>query len=61
VWAVNAGFQNDQTEWAIRHNIEAGDIQKGATPTYEQMVDETIAADALKRLGGRAEIGQCRL
>ena len=61
VWAVNAGFARPRTEWTLRYNIENGDIQKERTPTYEQIVDEAIAAEAIAKAGGATEINGCKL
>ncbi len=61
IWAVNSGFAPERTEWTLAYNLENGDIQKDKAPTYAQIVDETIAAEAIAKIGGPVEIGGCRL
>jgi len=61
IWAVNSGFAPERTTWTLAYNLENGDIQKDKAPTYAQIVDETIAAEAIAKVGGAVEIGGCRL
>ena len=60
VWSVNTGFNRQRTEWSIRNSIENGDIDAGKKPTYEQIVDEKLGADALAAAGGPVTIGACK-
>ena len=51
----------ERTDWTLRYNLDNGDIQKDKAPTYAQIVDETIAAEAIAKVGGATEIGGCKL
>ena len=61
VWAVNAGFDRARAEWTIDNNVALGDIPPETKPSYEQLVDDSIANDAVKEAGGPAEINGCKL
>jgi NitT/TauT family transport system substrate-binding protein len=61
VWAVNTGFDPARAEWTIQNNVEIGDIPAETVPTYEQLVDESIAKEAVEKAGGPTEIGGCKL
>jgi NitT/TauT family transport system substrate-binding protein len=59
VWSVNTGFSRDRTEWSIQNGIENGDIQPDKKPTYDQVVDVKLGAEALKAAGGPTKIKGC--
>ena len=61
--AIQALYQAEMTGRLhhLAYNLENGDIQKDKAPTYAQIVDETIAAEAIAKIGGPVEIGGCRL
>ncbi len=59
VWSVNTGFSKERTEWSIQNGIENGDIQADKKPTYEQVVDVKLGAEALKAAGGPTKIRGC--
>src|SRR6266567_3641089 len=59
VWSVNTGFSRERTEWSIDNGIENGDIQADKKPTYEQVVDVKLGAEALKAAGGPTKIRGC--
>lgn len=59
VWSVNTGFSKERTEWSIENGIENGDIQADKKPTYEQVVDVKLGAEALKAAGGPTKIRGC--
>ena len=40
---------------------ESANIPPETKPSYEQLVDESIANDAVKEAGGPAEINGCKL
>ena len=59
VWSVNTGFSKDRTEWTIQNGIENGDIPPDKKPTYDQVVDVKLGAEALKAAGGATKIRGC--
>lgn len=59
-WSVNTGFARARTEWTIQNSIDNGDIEPAKRPTYEQVVDEKLAADAVTAAGGPTVIGNCQ-
>lgn len=60
-WSVNTGFDKARTEWSIQNSIDSGDLEAGKRPTYEQIVDESIANEALAKVGGPIQIGNCKM
>lgn len=61
VWSVNSGLDKQRMQWSIENSIRNGDLEEAKKPTYEQVVDESIARDALAKLGGPVKIGNCTL
>ncbi len=59
VWSVNTGFSKERTEWSIQNGIENGDIPPDKKPTYDQVVDVKLGAEALKAAGGPTKIKGC--
>ena len=60
VWSVNGGFNRARTEWTIENSVANGDIDPGKKPTYELVVDEKLAAEAVTAAGGPTAIGNCK-
>jgi ABC-type nitrate/sulfonate/bicarbonate transport system substrate-binding protein len=60
IWSVNTGFDRARTEWSIQNSVDNGDIQPDKKPTYEQVVNPTLAQEALGMLGGPTQIGACK-
>jgi hypothetical protein len=61
VWTVNTGFDKARAEWSIENSVRNGDVEEAKKPTFEQLADLSISADALKKVGGPIEIGKCKL
>ena len=53
VWAVNDGMPRNMVEYTIDKQIEIGTIEEKNKPSYEDVVDTSIAEEALEKLGGR--------
>lgn len=51
LWDANSGLAPDRVNYTAELMTKVGNIDKGKTPTYEQTVDKTFAANALKKLG----------
>ncbi|MBT5946456.1 MAG: hypothetical protein HOG94_02175, partial [Nitrospinaceae bacterium] len=51
IWAVNNGMPKATVDWTNAFNKKRGKYKKG-TPSYSDLIDTGIAADALKRVGG---------
>src|SRR5258708_17628825 len=60
VWAINEGFERARTEWTHDNEIALGDIPKEKRMSFEQIVDMTLASDAVAAAGGRVTIGACK-
>ena len=61
VWSVNDGYSKQRTQWTIDNDVANGFIQADKKPTVDQVFDEKLSADALKKVGGRVTIGKCNL
>lgn len=53
IWAVNDGMPRNMVEYTIDKQIEIGTIEEKNKPSYEDVIDSSIAEEALKNLGGR--------
>jgi ABC-type nitrate/sulfonate/bicarbonate transport system substrate-binding protein len=51
IWAVNNGMPRDTVAWTNDFNKKRGKY-KGGVPSYGKLIDESIAKDALKKVGG---------
>jgi ABC-type nitrate/sulfonate/bicarbonate transport system substrate-binding protein len=52
VWSVNDGLPRQALENTLRKEAELGVVNPGNLPTYEQLVDRSIADEAVQRNGG---------
>ena len=52
VWGVNAGFDRARMEWTAKNNVEIGDIPAERNLKYDEVVDESIAAEAVVEING---------
>jgi NitT/TauT family transport system substrate-binding protein len=59
VWSVNQGFDAKRTQWTIDSDVANGYINAAKKPTVQQVFDESIANEAVKKLGGPVKIGKC--
>jgi ABC-type nitrate/sulfonate/bicarbonate transport system substrate-binding protein len=59
IWSVNTGLSRERTEWSIQNGIDNEDIRPDQRPTYEQVVDQGLATEALTLAGGPTTIGNC--
>jgi len=50
---VNDGMPENMLEYTINKQVEIGTIEEKNKPTFEQVIDTSIAEEALKNLGGR--------
>jgi len=58
--SVNEGFVRERTEWTHQNSIDIGDIEPDKKLTFEQIVDLSIARDAVEKAGGHVTIGNCK-
>ncbi len=49
VWPKDDGLDRARIEHTIEAAVAAGNIQKAKAPTYEQMIDPSVYADAVKK------------
>jgi NitT/TauT family transport system substrate-binding protein len=59
VWSVNEGFDRERTQWSSDNSVANGDIEEAKKPTPDQVVDMSLATEAVEAAGGRVTIGQC--
>jgi len=58
--SVNEGFVRERTEWTHQNSVDIGDIEPDKKLTFEQIVDLSIARDAVEKAGGHVTIGNCK-
>lgn len=51
IWDANSGLSPERVNFTADLMTKVGNIEKGKTPTYDQIVDKTFADKALKDLG----------
>jgi len=59
IWGVNEGFDQKRTEFTVNMDVNAGDIDAAKKPSFDQVVDLSIAKEAVEAAGGRVTIGSC--
>jgi ABC-type nitrate/sulfonate/bicarbonate transport system substrate-binding protein len=59
VWSVNEGFSKERTMWSIENSVANGDIDAAKKPTFDQVVELSLAKEAVDLAGGRMTIGKC--
>jgi ABC-type nitrate/sulfonate/bicarbonate transport system substrate-binding protein len=60
IWGVNEGFDPKRTEFTVDMDVKAGDIDAAKRPGFDQVVDMSIAKEAVEAAGGRVTIGDCK-
>jgi hypothetical protein len=60
IWGVNEGFDPKRTEFTVNMDVMAGDIDAAKKPSFDQVVDMSIAREAVEAAGGRVTIGNCK-
>ena len=60
IWAVNEGFDPKRTEFTVNMDVVAGDIEAARKPSFDQVVDTSMAREAVEAAGGRVTIGNCK-
>ena len=60
ILSVNEGFVRERTEWTHQNSIDIGDIEPDKKLSFEQIVDLSIAKDAVEKAGGHITIGNCK-
>jgi NitT/TauT family transport system substrate-binding protein len=51
IWDANTGLSPERVNFTAELMTKVGNIEKGKTPTYDQVVDKTFAEKAIKDLG----------
>jgi NitT/TauT family transport system substrate-binding protein len=51
LWDANTGLDPERVNYTAQLMTKVGNIEQGKTPTYEQTIDKTFAAKAIKTLG----------
>jgi len=51
IWDANTGLSPERVNFTAELMTKVGNIEKGKTPTYDQIVDKTFAVKAIKDLG----------
>jgi putative hydroxymethylpyrimidine transport system substrate-binding protein len=51
IWNANTGLSHERVAFTANLMTKVGNIEKGKTPSYDQIVDKTFAEKAIKQLG----------
>jgi len=51
IWDANTGLSPERVNFTAALMTKVGNIEKGKTPSYDQIVDKTFAEKAIKELG----------
>ena len=51
IWDANSGLSPERVNFTAELMTKVGNIEKGKTPSYDQIVDKTFSEKALKELG----------
>jgi ABC-type nitrate/sulfonate/bicarbonate transport system substrate-binding protein len=51
IWNANTGLSPERVNFTAKLMTKVGNIEKGKTPTYDQIVDKQFAEAAIKKLG----------
>ncbi len=51
IWDANTGLSPARVNFTAQLMTKVGNIEKGKTPTYDQIVDKEFAEKAIKKLG----------
>jgi NitT/TauT family transport system substrate-binding protein len=51
IWDANTGLNPERVNFTAQLMTKVGNIEKGKTPSYDQIVDKTFAEKAIKKLG----------
>ncbi len=51
IWDANTGLSPERVNFTANLMTKVGNIEKGKTPSYDQIVDKTFAEKAIKELG----------
>ena len=51
IWDANTGLSPERVDFTADLMTKVGNIEKGKTPSYDQIVDKEFAAKAIKELG----------
>ena len=51
IWDANSGLAPERVDFTAQLMTKVGNIEKGKTPSYDQIVDKAFAEKALKKLG----------
>jgi NitT/TauT family transport system substrate-binding protein len=60
IWGVNEGFDPKRTEFTVKMDVAAGDIEEARKPSFDQVVDMSLASEAVEAAGGHVTIGVCK-
>jgi ABC-type nitrate/sulfonate/bicarbonate transport system substrate-binding protein len=59
VWSVNEGFDPKRTQWSIDNSVANGDVEAAKKPSVDQVIELSLAKEAVAAAGGRVTIGEC--
>jgi NitT/TauT family transport system substrate-binding protein len=51
IWDANTGLSPERVNFTAQLMTKVGNIEKGKTPSYDQIVDKTFAEKAIQKLG----------
>jgi ABC-type nitrate/sulfonate/bicarbonate transport system substrate-binding protein len=60
IWSVNQGLEKERADWTMQYWVDVGDVEPSRKLRYDQMVDASLAKDALAAVGGPVTINSCK-
>jgi len=61
MWSVNEGFDRARIDWTMQNDVDNGDVPAAKKLGFEQLVDLSLATEAVEMAGGHKEFGACKL
>ena len=61
IWSVNEGFDRTRTEWSMQNDVDNGDVPADKKLDFDQIVELSLAKEAVEAAGGSKTFGTCKL
>ena len=61
IWSVNEGFDRTRTEWSMQNDVDNGDVPADKKLGFDQIVELSLAKEAVEAAGGSKTFGTCKL
>ena len=61
VWSVNEGFDPERIAWTMQNDVDNGDVPADKKLGFDQIVELSLAKEAVEAAGGAKAYGACKL